>query len=151
MAEFFLSETVLTLERLWHKKINGKVTHFYKYNLMIEKQIFKIVTNSVCKHMKIMLNQVSFWLFTALVNHLFQIWGFFKANWSWFSSSHVFSAQRVPSTVSGMEFTLFSVDWAKWIRAAARGPGKTCLLWILCYRTQSSLATMQGVLIIWTW
>ena len=74
MAEFFLSETVLTLESLWHKEINGKVTHFYNYNLMIEKQIFKIVTNSVCKHMKIMLNQVSFWLFTALVNHLFQIY-----------------------------------------------------------------------------
>ena len=148
MTEFFLSETVLTfLESLWHKKINGKFTHFYNYNLMIEKQIFKIVTNSVCKHTKIMLNQVSFWLFTALVNHLFQIWGFLKANWSWFSSSHVFSAQRVPSTVSGVEFTLFSVERAKWIRAAARGPGKTCLLWISCYRTQSSLATKQWVLI----
>ena len=149
MAEFFFFnwDCVNIFSKPMTQKINAKVTHFYNYNLMIEKHIFKIVTNSVCKHTKIMLNQVSFWLFTALVNHLFQIWGFLKANWSWFSSSHVFSAQRVPSTVSGMEFTLFSVERAKWIRAAARGPGKTCLLWISCYRTQSSLATKQWVLI----
>ena len=71
---FFFTENVLTfLATQKHKNINRKVIHFYSYNLIIEKQILKIVTNSVCKHTRIMLSQVSFWLFTALVNHLFHI------------------------------------------------------------------------------
>lgn len=42
---------------------------------MIEKQIFKIVTNIASKHTKIMPEPVSFWLCTASVNYLFQISG----------------------------------------------------------------------------